>query len=518
MSSKEVSMAIKITSVQQEGTLSAYVEWVATDQVDYYEISYFCDPGETVLRPNIVTNTCRLTSLKWDSEYTIKVTAYHPDGKTSFDSVDFKTDPKVKESNQVGPYMSSKEVSMAIKITSVQQEETMSADVEWVVTDQVDHYEISYFCDPGETVLRPNIVTNTCRLTSLKWDSEYTIKVTAYHPDGKTSFDSVDFKTDPKVKDNKPAIRDISPNCVKLAVTVTSVQKAGMMSADVEWSAIYPTSQYQVSYSCSPDETVLLKKITENRCRLANLRWDSTYTIKVTTQLDDGTTVCDQQSFKTDPEVKCFPMAVAEICSEKIDVIDSFDEFTASNRIKEGVSFNKIGEFSGIVLTPVLTEDRHFWRMNIDLSIFEEQSCNYSFLDFGIVTYSNLKHCTGLTNNKAAYSCTILQKIKRKICLEFHSQSNNEGCSYPLPVNLHQKSHFSYGFLYDKINSQFAVMDCQRQEVLHVFHNVYFLKSSPIFAIRPYHTECKMRVRAELYYMHCIGEDVSSWMRKIAKF
>ncbi|KAK3611835.1 hypothetical protein CHS0354_040507 [Potamilus streckersoni] len=516
IASSNTIMAIKVTNVQKDGKISADSEWMAIDQVDHYDVSYSCDPEETTLRRNIAENRCRLTRLKWDSEYTITVTAYMPDGKTCFDSKVFKTDPKAKDQNMVDGERASPKVNMAIKVTNVQKDGTISADIEWVAIDQVDHYEVTYFCDLEETILRRNIAENRCRLTSLKWDSEYTITVTAYMLDWKTSFDLTVFKTDPNVKDTNPAIVDKSPKRMHMGIQVTNDQKGGTMSADVSWWTTQQAGQYEVSYHCSTDEIVVLKKIAKHGCRLTNLRWSSTYTIKVTTQKQDGSTVFDELNFNTDSEVKCYPMAVSEICNKKILVPDSFNEFTASNKITKGVDFHKVEQFSGVVFTPVLTEEKHFWTMNIELTTFEDGSIIDEFLDFGIVNYSDLGQCTGLTGNNAAYLCSISTSRKGNFHLKFETPSSIENRSYKLPLKLYQKAHFYYGFMYDKINSRFAVMDFLRQKILHIFNGVSFKSNHhPIFAVCPYHNEVKMRVKVKLDHMQCAKESISYWIRKI---
>ncbi|KAK3611832.1 hypothetical protein CHS0354_040504 [Potamilus streckersoni] len=105
--------------------------------------------------------------------------------------------------------------------------------------------------------------------------------------------------------------------------------------------------------------------------------------------------------------IASYPMAVSEICNDKNLVPDSFNEFTASNKITNRVDFHKVEQFSGVVFTPVLTEEKHFWTMNIELTTYEDGSKSDEFLDFGIVNYSDLGQCTGLTSNNAAYLCSI---------------------------------------------------------------------------------------------------------------
>ncbi|KAL3879663.1 hypothetical protein ACJMK2_031950 [Sinanodonta woodiana] len=425
----------------------------------------------------------------------------------------------IHEPYPVNTNVSSNHANMAIQITKVQKDGTLFADVKWVSSQPVDHYEISYLCDPRETVLQRGIVETRCKLSTLKWNSEYTVRVTAYLPNGKTSFDSAIFKTDPKVKVAKPAIMNISPRRVKMSLNVTTIQKAGIMSADVKWTAKYEPCDYEVLYYCNPDEIIVLKNIPENRCLLTNLRWDSTYTVKVTTELEDGTRRFNEIVFKTDHQVKCFPMAASEVCNKQIEMQDSHDEFKASNKIQEWVAYEKLGKFSGIVITPVLTEDVQFWTMTIELSIFEEGRYNKIFLDFGIVPYCNLEHCCTLRYNREAYSCSVIQEIGRQFHLVFNNCSISEGDSYLLPLKFYQRALLCYGFLYDSVNDQFAVVDCLSQNVLHVFDDVEFGSNyPPIFAVCPYHTETKMRVKIKLDRDHASNQDVSSWMKKISNF
>ncbi|KAL3879533.1 hypothetical protein ACJMK2_031827 [Sinanodonta woodiana] len=424
----------------------------------------------------------------------------------------------------------SEHVPMEIHVTSFQLEGTVSADVEWVATQSVDHYEVSYFCDPREIILQRGIAENRCRLSTIKCDSEYTVRVTACLSNGKSSFDSATFKTDPKVKvqkrinigllyfDTKPAIIDIPPRRVKMAIKVTTIQKAGTMSADVKWTAKYEPCEYEVFYYCNPDEIVVLKNIAENRCMLTNLRWDSTYTVKVTTALQDGTSVFNEKIFKTDLQVKCIQMAVSMVYNKKIEMLNSCNEFKASNRINQGVVYQRLGKFSGIVLTPALVEDVQFWTMNIELSIFEEGANNQIYFDFGIIPNISLEHCYTLRYNRAAYSCSVIQKKGGPIHLVFNNCSISVGNSYVLPLELCQRAHFCYGFLYNFLNDQFAVVDCLSQDVLHVFNHAEFSYIRPIFAVCPYHTETKMRVKIKLDHEHATNEDVSSWMQKISQF
>ncbi|KAL3871012.1 hypothetical protein ACJMK2_039036 [Sinanodonta woodiana] len=415
--------------------------------------------------------------------------------------------------------ISPQQASLAIKVTNVQKKGKMCADVEWVAMDQVDHYEISYSCNPSESALKRNIMENRCALTSLRWDSEYTITVTAYMPDGKTSFDSRVFKTDPKVKDKSPTIPNVLPKHMDMAINVTNDQKEEIMSADVEWWPIQPTGQYVVSYHCNPEETVVLMTTSGARCRLTHLRWNSTYTIKVTAHLPCGTTVFDIRIFITDPQVKCYPMAVSNICIKKVSMSDSFNAFTASNRIKKWEDFHKVGDFSGIVFTPVLTEEKHFWTMNITLTLFEQDSTSEEFLDFGIVNYANIGNSTGLTGNRAAYSCSISTSRRGNFYLKFETPSGVEGRHYQLPLALYQKEHFCFGFMFDQVNRQFAVMDCLTRKVLHVFNEVTFkINQSPLFAVCPYHDVMKMHVKVKLDHMHCNQENVSYWIRQINAF
>ncbi|KAL3871171.1 hypothetical protein ACJMK2_039187 [Sinanodonta woodiana] len=415
--------------------------------------------------------------------------------------------------------MSPQQENLAIKVTNVQKEGKMCADVEWVAMDQVDHYEISYSCDPSETVLKRNIMENRCKLTSLRWDCEYTITVTAYMPDGKTSFDSRVFKTDIKVKDTCQAIPDIIPKHKNMAIQVSNDQKEGTMSADVEWWPIHQVDYYEVSCHCNPDETVVIKTATERQCRLTHLRWNSTYTIKVTAHLQDGKSVYDEHIFVTDPQVKCYPMAVSKICNKQVSMPDSFNEFTASNRIKTWEDFHKVEDFSGVVFTPVLTEEKHFWTMSVILSIFEKDSENDNFLDFGIVNYDDIGQCTGLTDNRAAYVCSISTSRHGNFHLRFETPSARENRQYQLPLKLYQKEHLCYGFMYDQVNRTFAVMDCLKRKVLHVFYGVTFKDNQPpIFAVCPYHDEVKMRVEVKLDYMHYSKENVSNWIQQIKAF
>ncbi|KAL3879534.1 hypothetical protein ACJMK2_031828 [Sinanodonta woodiana] len=309
LSSNHVNMAIQITKFQKDGTMFADVEWVSSQPVDDYTVSYFCDPREIILQRGIAETRCRLSTLKYDSEYTVRVTAYLSNGKTSFDSATFKTDAKVKDPNPADMAKVSKPAEMAIQITKFQKDGKMFADVEWRAMQGVHHYEISYFCDRREIILQQDIVDTRCRLATLKLDTEYMMTVTAYLLDKTTIHDVNVFKTDPKVKDTKPAIMNIPPRRVKMAIKVTTIQKAGTMSADVKWTAKYEPCEYEVFYYCNPDEIVVLKNIAENRCMLTNLRWDSTYTVKVTTALQDGTRVFNEKIFKTDIQVKCPGMA-----------------------------------------------------------------------------------------------------------------------------------------------------------------------------------------------------------------
>ncbi|KAL3871017.1 hypothetical protein ACJMK2_039041 [Sinanodonta woodiana] len=415
--------------------------------------------------------------------------------------------------------ISSQHASLAIKVTNVQKEGKMCADVEWVAMDQVDHYEISYSCDPSETVLKRNIMENRCKLTSLRWDCEYTITVTAYMPDGKTSFDSRVFKTDLKVKETSPAMPDILPNHTYFGINVTNDQNEGTMSADVEWWRVPKAGCYEVSYHCNSGETVVLKTATERRCRLTHLRWNSTYTIKVKAQLQDGNSVFNEHIFSTDPQVKCYPMVVSKICNKQVSMPDSFNEFIASNIFKNWEDFHKVGDFSGVVFTPVLTEEKHFWTMNITLTIFEKGSTQDDFLDFGIVNYAAIEQSTGLTSNDEAYSCCIATSRRGDFILKFESVCCIEGRQYHLPLQLYKESKFCYGFMYDQVNRQFAVMDCLERKVLHVFTSVTFEDNQPpIFAVCPYHDKVKMRVEVKLDYMHYSKENVSYWIRKINAF
>ncbi|KAK3611827.1 hypothetical protein CHS0354_040499 [Potamilus streckersoni] len=519
---KHVEMAVKVINVQKAGVMSADVEWSRIKQAGQYEVSYSCSPNETVVLKKIAENRCKLTNLRWDSTYTIKVTTQLQDGSTVFDEGSFKTDPQVKCTKPTNTDILPKHVEMAVQVTNVQKAGMMSADVEWSRIKQAGQYEVSYSCSPNETVVLKKIAENRCKLTNLRWDSTFTIKVTTQLQDGSTVFDEGSFKTDPQVKCTKPTNTDILPKHVEMAVQVTNVQKAGMMSADVEWSRIKQAGQYEVSYSCSPNETVVLKKIAENRCKLTNLRWDSTFTIKVTTQLQDGSTVFDEGSFKTDPQVKFLQMAVSKICTEKVLLLYSFNGFKASNMVYNWSYFRKEGEFSGIIVTPLLTEDRSFWTMEVGLSIFEAGEMKDVYLDFGIINYSNLKDNKCLTNNKMAYSCTVHGKKKRKktkFHLEFTNRLITEVPSYPLPLTICETSIFCIGFLYDSVNCQFAVMDCQTQKVLHVFHDVIFVNDdTPVFAIYSSHTARKMRVKIKFDYIHCTNEDISCWMQKIDEF
>ncbi|KAK3611829.1 hypothetical protein CHS0354_040501 [Potamilus streckersoni] len=305
-----------------------------------------------------------------------------------------------------------------------------------------------------------------------------------------------------------------------MTIEITNVQIVGTISAEVEWLSLNEAVIYQVDYSCRPDETVVLNDVTESRCRLTNLRWDSTYTVNVTMQLLNGSRVTfDKQRFKTDPEVKCFPLAIREICDDKVQVMDSLDEFIASTRIPNNISYIQKEEFHGIVFAPALREERQFWTMNIDLTIFEKWCDDETFLEFGIVDYSHIDDCSSLSIGHNTYSCSISKKTKKTFHIQFHDSSFRNDHSRELALKLYQKTHFSYGFLYDRLNSEFAIMDCQSRELLHVFFNVQFEEEhNVIFAICTFHTKLKMRLSTKLDYMHCNMENVSYWMRKINSF
>ncbi|KAL3871011.1 hypothetical protein ACJMK2_039035 [Sinanodonta woodiana] len=331
------------------------------------------------------------------------------------------------------------------------------------------------------------------------------------------SWDICTSKRRLQAPDTGPAIGYILPKHMAMSINVTNNQKEGIMSADVEWWPILQAVRYEVSYHCNPEETVLLK--TTAGSRLTHLRWNSTYTIKVTAHLQDGTLGFDEHIFTTDPQVKCYPMAVSDICNIKVNMGYSFDGFTASNRIQKWVDFREDGEFSGVVFTPELTEEMHFWTMNIILSIFEERSVSNEFLEFGIVSYDEIDNITGLTSNDAAYSCSISTSRYGNFHLKFETPSGVENRQYQLQLKLYQKEYLCYGFMYDQVKRQFAVMDCLTQKVLHVFNEVTFNNNlPPIFAVCPYHEEVKMRVEVKLDHMHCSKENVSYWIQQINAF